>query len=254
MCVFLGTHPQQKEVPRLGVESKIQLPAYGTATAMPDPNHICDPHQRQCWILNPLSKARDLMDTIRFVSSDPQWELTYFSFISLVLCFLSYFYIKHKMYNKHNKGKSLSSLIWLLRTSHLWVVSKFISNLYGLELLSSYLFRLASISTVLWYSDHTLMFFPYSSSFCCFHSDRRVSYGSMNLFLMISEQSSVKAYAVYKCVHFPWRMQSSAIHCWSPCDNYFCHQHFLRGADTWGITFYILHCFVLIQVRWSMPE
>ena len=31
------------------------------ATAMQNPGHICDPHHRswQCWILNPLSEARD---------------------------------------------------------------------------------------------------------------------------------------------------------------------------------------------------
>ena len=32
-----------------------------TATAMPDPSRICDLHHssQQCWILNPLSEARD---------------------------------------------------------------------------------------------------------------------------------------------------------------------------------------------------
>ena len=57
------------EVPRLGVESELQLPAYATAMAAWDLSHICDlPHsswQRQ--ILNPLSEVKDqthvLMDT-----------------------------------------------------------------------------------------------------------------------------------------------------------------------------------------------
>ena len=59
------------KVSKLGVESELQLLAYATATAMPDLSHICDLHQSswQCWILNPLSKARDqtwiLMDTSR---------------------------------------------------------------------------------------------------------------------------------------------------------------------------------------------
>ena len=47
------------EVPRLGVESELQLPA--TATASQHLSHVCDLHQssqpRQ--IVNPLSKARD---------------------------------------------------------------------------------------------------------------------------------------------------------------------------------------------------
>ena len=38
---FLGLHPWYMEVPRLGVESVLQLPAYTD------------------WILNPLSRARD---------------------------------------------------------------------------------------------------------------------------------------------------------------------------------------------------
>ena len=57
------------EVPRLGVESELQLPVYTTATPTWDPSHVCDLHHRtqQHWILNSLSKARDqahiLMDT-----------------------------------------------------------------------------------------------------------------------------------------------------------------------------------------------
>ena len=49
------------EVPRLGVEWKLQLPACATATATRDLSHICDLHCSlwKCQILNPLSKARD---------------------------------------------------------------------------------------------------------------------------------------------------------------------------------------------------
>ena len=68
------------EVPRLGVESELQLLAYSTATAMRDLSLVCDLHHssRQCWILNPLSEARDrtrnLMD-IRLITAEPQKEL-----------------------------------------------------------------------------------------------------------------------------------------------------------------------------------
>ena len=52
---------QHMEIPKLGVKSELQLPAYTTATATWDPSCICDLcrsfHQHQ--ILNPLSKARD---------------------------------------------------------------------------------------------------------------------------------------------------------------------------------------------------
>ena len=37
VCVFLGPHLQHMEVPRLGVKSELQLPAYASATAMLDP-------------------------------------------------------------------------------------------------------------------------------------------------------------------------------------------------------------------------
>ena len=61
-------------LPGLGVEEELQLPAYNTATATPDPSHICDLccHLLQCQILNPLSKAKGrtqiLMDTNRVLN------------------------------------------------------------------------------------------------------------------------------------------------------------------------------------------
>ena len=51
------------------VKSELQLPAFATATATQDPSQVCDLNHSswQRWILNPLSKARDLthilMDT-----------------------------------------------------------------------------------------------------------------------------------------------------------------------------------------------
>ena len=49
------------DVPRLAVTLELQLLAYATATAMPDLSHFLDlPHSsQQCWMLNPLGKARD---------------------------------------------------------------------------------------------------------------------------------------------------------------------------------------------------
>ena len=49
------------EVPRLGVESELQLLSYATATTMPDPSHVFNLHHssQQCQILNPLMEARD---------------------------------------------------------------------------------------------------------------------------------------------------------------------------------------------------
>ena len=58
---FLGLHPRHMEVPRLGVKSELQLPAYTTATATQDASLFCNLYHnsRQRQILNPLSKARD---------------------------------------------------------------------------------------------------------------------------------------------------------------------------------------------------
>ena len=44
---------QHMEVPRLGVESELRLPAYTTVTAMLDLRRISDLHCQQCWILLP---------------------------------------------------------------------------------------------------------------------------------------------------------------------------------------------------------
>ena len=62
------------KVPRLGVKLELQVLAYTTATAIPDPRHICNLRcgLRHHWILNSLSEAKDqthiLMDTSRVLN------------------------------------------------------------------------------------------------------------------------------------------------------------------------------------------
>ena len=70
------------EVPRLGVEWELQMPAYTTATATQDPSRICELHHssQQCQILNPLSEGRDgthnlMVVLVGFVSAAPLREL-----------------------------------------------------------------------------------------------------------------------------------------------------------------------------------
>ena len=89
---LLGSHLRYMEVPRLEVESELQQLAYTTATAMPDPNRICELHHGswQHQILNPPSKARDrthiLTDTsyhcaikrTPFLSFMANWSVYYF--------------------------------------------------------------------------------------------------------------------------------------------------------------------------------
>ena len=71
VCSFclLRLHLWHMQVPRLGVESELQLLAYATATATWDPSRICNLQHSsgQCQILNPLNEARNqthmFMDT-----------------------------------------------------------------------------------------------------------------------------------------------------------------------------------------------
>ena len=56
------------EIPRLGVEAELQLPAgRHHSHSDQDPSHVVHHSSQQCWILNPLSEGRDrthiLMDT-----------------------------------------------------------------------------------------------------------------------------------------------------------------------------------------------
>ena len=67
--VFLGLHLRYMEVPRLGVKSELQLPAYGTviATMGQTCNYNLHHSSQKRQILNPLHQARDqthvLLDT-----------------------------------------------------------------------------------------------------------------------------------------------------------------------------------------------
>ena len=59
---FLGLHSWHMEVPRLEVQSELQLAASPTAAATPDPSCDCDLQHSsgQRWLLNSLSEAREL--------------------------------------------------------------------------------------------------------------------------------------------------------------------------------------------------
>ena len=61
LSLFLGLHLWHMQLPRLGADSDLQLPAYTTGIAMLDLSCICKLccSLWQRWILNPLSEARD---------------------------------------------------------------------------------------------------------------------------------------------------------------------------------------------------
>ena len=65
-----GAHPGHMEVPRLGVESELQLLAYTTATETRDPRRICNLHHssRQCW---PGIEPSSSQILVRFNTAEP---------------------------------------------------------------------------------------------------------------------------------------------------------------------------------------
>ena len=83
------------EVPRLGVESELQLPAY--ATAMQDPNRICNLHHSswQHRIFNPLSKARG-QTCILMVPSQIRFHCAMMGTL-IMLFFFFFFFCKLKV-------------------------------------------------------------------------------------------------------------------------------------------------------------
>ena len=79
--VFLPPHPWHMEVPRLGIEWELQLPATATVTATRDPSCICNIHHssQQCgsfthWA-RPRIKHASSWILVRFVSAEPRQEL-----------------------------------------------------------------------------------------------------------------------------------------------------------------------------------
>ena len=76
---FLGPYLQHTEVPRLGVPSELQLPAY--TTAMPDPSRIGDLHHssQQCRSLThearPGMEPKTSWFLVGFVSTAPPHKL-----------------------------------------------------------------------------------------------------------------------------------------------------------------------------------
>ena len=140
VLLFLELHPQHMEVPRKGVESEMQLPAYATATAMPDPSLICDLHLDlwQHQILNPLSKdwTHILMDTSHILNLPSQNRKAIVVFIRFCsktdfdsLCHFRVLFSKTSPVQVFNNGTwptsdhsaicfGLPSLIWWMSPPH----------------------------------------------------------------------------------------------------------------------------------------
>ena len=119
---FLGLHLWHTEVPRLGVASERQLPAYTTATVMWDWSCVCDPHHSswQCWIPDPLSKVKDrthiLMDTswIHFHCSTMGTPT-----MPLLFVLLERRKVKHGMFLHQAKTQRLNQCMFIVVISNL---------------------------------------------------------------------------------------------------------------------------------------
>ena len=78
ICIYLsfdllGLHLWHMEVPRLGVQSELQLPAYTTATTTQGLSRICDLQHSSDWsrTLNPQDEARDQIHILTETTSGP---------------------------------------------------------------------------------------------------------------------------------------------------------------------------------------
>ena len=81
-----GLHLRHMEVPRLGIKSELQLPAYTTATATRDPSHICNltiahgnTRSLTHWKRPGIEHASSWI-LVRFISAEPWRELPCLSF------------------------------------------------------------------------------------------------------------------------------------------------------------------------------
>ena len=84
---------QHMEIPRLGLESKLQPLVYDTAIAMRDLSHVCDLHysSRQGQSLNTEIELASSWILVGFVSSEPQGKST----TNLIVIILHNAYLSH---------------------------------------------------------------------------------------------------------------------------------------------------------------
>ena len=118
------------EVPRLGVESKLQLPAYVTATATQDLSHVCN-LQQSSWqhrILNPLSEARDRTHNL-MVPSQMWFCCTMMG--TPLLNFFSMLFISFKSYSATTVSYTLYCLYIYLFLFYCFLLFRAIPVAYG---------------------------------------------------------------------------------------------------------------------------
>ena len=97
--VILGPQPWHMEIPKLGVQAELQLPAYTTATATTYPSHLSDLHHslQQHWILSPPRPGIKPMSSgilVRFVTIE-LWQ----EYFKLFLLFFTHSKNKYAFYS-----------------------------------------------------------------------------------------------------------------------------------------------------------
>ena len=87
---FLGPHLWHMEVPRLGVDMELQLPAYTTATAMPDSNTTTQSNARSLthWARPGIEPTTSWL-LVGFVYAAPQQEFQSFCFVDSILSYFA---------------------------------------------------------------------------------------------------------------------------------------------------------------------
>ena len=96
---FLGPHLQHMEVPGLGIKLELQLLAFTTTTATPDPSHVCDLHHSSQragslthWARPGIKPATSWILILRFTTTEPQWE---HPLVSLLIFFYWFFLLPY---------------------------------------------------------------------------------------------------------------------------------------------------------------
>ena len=136
--VLLGLHLWHVEVPRLGAELVLQLPAYTRAIVTPDPSLICNAHHSSClvcdphhssWqlqILYPLSKARDRTHVLIVTSwvcyhRAPWQELQEVAFFIDVIRLPGTLYARYRTVFSKGLWLHKVNLSSLKLSSHIWI-------------------------------------------------------------------------------------------------------------------------------------
>ena len=90
LLCFLGSNLRHMEIPRLGVQSELQLLARTTAIAMPDPSRVCNLHHssQQCCTLNSLREGRNWTHNLMV----PSWICLHYAKMGTPMCVFLHVY------------------------------------------------------------------------------------------------------------------------------------------------------------------